>query len=285
MTRHSVQTQQLFKRGAELSVEVGVDDGVEARVEVAHPEQGGAQHGRVGAFSTHGRGHVPREEWQETQNKRAHDNTERLCGFVFPLHAPPLRAVDITVHGGPVRTPGMVRVVHVQGGGLDHLLLLPRLQEYPGVHEEHDGAWYPEGHAGRYSGVDPVDDERARVRVANKHLPVFLSGVQLGVDRDIRDEDRRDPCHPQHHQGSGLGHLRFVLERVHDGNVPKSEKSKMQYGGRTEEHVIRVEDVTHRPSEDPLARNLHTGVEWHNQNSHQQIGERQRHNKEIGDTS
>ena len=42
-----------------------------------------------------------------------------------------------------------------------------------------------------------------------------------------------------------------------------ADTAQMQYGGRAKQNIISVEDVTHSPAENPLARDLHAGVEGH----------------------
>lgn len=77
--------QRLLKRLAELSIEVGVDNWVHGRVEVAHPEeQVNDELGRIPADD--GAEDVPDEEGKPAGNEGAHDDAQRLCCLVLSLH-------------------------------------------------------------------------------------------------------------------------------------------------------------------------------------------------------
>jgi len=74
---------------AELAVEVGVDERIERRVEVAHPEDHvHDDHRRVRTRLAAQVGDVvPQEERQPAQHERAHDDAERARGLVLRLPA------------------------------------------------------------------------------------------------------------------------------------------------------------------------------------------------------
>lgn len=57
----AARLQCLLERRSELSVEVGIDNGVEGRVEVAHPEDSGYHHvwARTHVVPAQGCDHVP----------------------------------------------------------------------------------------------------------------------------------------------------------------------------------------------------------------------------------
>ena len=113
---------------------------------------------------------------------------------------------------------------------------------------------------------------------------MLLGGVHLRVHRDVGDEDGGHPSHRQHHCHPVLRHLHLVLQRVQDGDVAvHGDATEVQDGGSGKEHVVGVEEVAHGPAEDPLAAQLHAGVEGHDQDGHQQVGEGQRHDEEVGD--
>lgn len=79
--------QGLLERLSELAIEVGIDDRIHRRVEVADPEQYVHHHlGRVAGVSADGAGDVPDEEGQPAQDEGAHDDAQRLGRLVLALH-------------------------------------------------------------------------------------------------------------------------------------------------------------------------------------------------------
>lgn len=74
---------------AELAVEVGVDERVECRVEVAHPEDRVDHHRRRvrARLAAQVRDVVPQEEGQPAQDERAHDDAQGARRLVLGLPA------------------------------------------------------------------------------------------------------------------------------------------------------------------------------------------------------
>ena len=159
LARHPVYAQELLEGSPEVAVEIGIDERIETRVEVANPEEHGADYRRVRArVAAHGGDDVPEEERQEAEDEGSHDDAQRLRGLVLPLHPLPLRPLHVPVarqHTVRLRRVTVVvaaeaglGILHVHGAGLHELLLLPGLDEDLGVDEDHDGAGDPEADAG-----------------------------------------------------------------------------------------------------------------------------------------
>lgn len=67
--------QRVFKSLPEVTVEVGVDEWVQRRVEVADPEKNSNNHiGRWACLAAQRRDDVPQEKWQPAQHESAHDD-------------------------------------------------------------------------------------------------------------------------------------------------------------------------------------------------------------------
>lgn len=98
LTRHTVYTQQLFECVPKIAVEVGVDERVQTRVEVADPKQHGPDNRRVRAsISAHGGNDVPGEEGAEAENEGPHDDAQSLGSLVLALHPLALRPLHLAV--------------------------------------------------------------------------------------------------------------------------------------------------------------------------------------------
>ena len=86
--RAAAAAEQSPKRVAKVAIEARIDDRVERRVGIADPEQDGdAPFGQFRTCVGAQRGReVPGEERQPADEKRAHDDAQRLGGLVFALH-------------------------------------------------------------------------------------------------------------------------------------------------------------------------------------------------------
>lgn len=206
----------LLESLAEIAVEVGIDDGVQRRVEVADPEQNlDNDFGAVAVLATHRDRDIPEKKGKPAENKRTHDDAEGLGRLVLTLHL-----VDGSLGGGGLTTLRVIamgiavrwgmdiggdRVVSAVAGAvvvhhgranlrLAHELLLTNsfLVDLV-VGKQHDEAGYPERDAGGDDGIRLVDSEVADIRVEVSGLEVLVGGVPAQEDRDKADQSRADP--------------------------------------------------------------------------------------------
>jgi len=296
-----VHADRVLERLSEVTVEVGVDDGVEGRVEVADPEED--LHHQLGALAALAQvhGHVPDEKGQPAGYEGAHDETQSLGRLVFSLHL-----VDVPLGGGGVvvldvrvavvvggvhhhlgrgvgAVPRVLRDGRVDLGPADHLLLFAGFEVDADVGADHDDAWYPKRHRRRDESVRLVDHELAHLWMLRPLQQVLVGGVPAQEDGDKTDEPRGQP-HAGQHDGHGApGDLVGVLERFDDGVVAvHADAAQVHDGGRREQHVAAVPEVASRLIEEPSPRECVYRVEAHGQQSDQDVGACQGHDEVVG---
>ncbi|GIY08576.1 hypothetical protein CEXT_318741 [Caerostris extrusa] len=77
----------LFESFTEVSVEVGIDDGIQRRVEIADPEQNLNNDFRaIAGVAAHADRDIPEEEGQPAKDECSHNDSKCFGRFVFPLH-------------------------------------------------------------------------------------------------------------------------------------------------------------------------------------------------------
>lgn len=122
------------------------------------------------------------------------------------------------------------------------------------------------------------------VRVLGPVLQELVRGVPAVEYGHERDDAGRHPRDQQQERDQPLGDQHRVLERFDDRVVPvHADAAQMQYGRGAEVHVAGVPHVAHEVPEQPPAADQLAGVERHHDDSHQHVGERQRHDEVVGD--
>lgn len=157
---------------AEVAIEQGVDDGVQGRVYITDPEEGGYDDGRRwrALSAAHRHRQIPGEEGQPTEEERSHYDAEGLGRFVLALHLASVLATALGVkvrrgYGvqlGPAVSDATQSSVVGRGGDrggrddgdrcrhLDVTLLSPGSAIDLDVCEDHDDRRRPEGNRTRY---------------------------------------------------------------------------------------------------------------------------------------
>lgn len=105
----------LLESLAEVAVEVGVDDGIQRRVEVADPEQNlDHDFGAVAVLAAHRDRDIPEKKGKPAKDERSHDNAEGLGRLVLALHL-----VDGPLGGGGLATLRVIAMRVAVGRGVD----------------------------------------------------------------------------------------------------------------------------------------------------------------------
>lgn len=124
----------------------------------------------------------------------------------------------------------------------------------------------------------------AVVRVRHPESQILVGRVPTVEYGHERYDARRHPGDQQEERHQPLGDQHRILERLDDGVVPvHAYAAQVEYGRGGKVHVARVPHVAHEVAEHPFAADLLAGVERHRHDSHQHVGERQRHDEVIGD--
>ena len=158
----------------------------------------------------------------------------------------------------------------------------PRVHVESDVDGDHDDAGDVETDGGRHDSVDGVEVKDAQLRVRRG----ILAGLGL-VPAQVRghegDEGGEDPHRADEHHRLPRRHPRLVAQRVLDVHVAvQGDHAQVQDGGRRAHDVRGDPDAAEDGAEDPPAVDVVGDGEGHDYQRHQQVGDSQRHDEEVG---